>query len=247
MFDPRATADGLERNLRSVATAERAANEKRYLKSDLEFLGATVGDIRRSVKAVVGDHKGLDHGQLVALVEELWREPIHERRMAAVVLLESRVDLLTRDDLDLLERFIRESKTWALVDGLAAKVTGALVLRDGQTVRTLDRWARDADFWVRRSALLALMLTLKNGGAFDRFGRYADAMLNENEFFIRKAIGWVLREISKGRPDAVFGWLAPRTARVSGVTIREAVKYLTPQQREVLISAYRQRRPADHR
>ncbi|HEU4488328.1 MAG TPA: DNA alkylation repair protein, partial [Actinomycetota bacterium] len=109
-----------------MATAERAANEKRYLKSDLEFLGATVGDIRKSVRAVVRDHKWLDHDQLVALVEELWRKPIHERRMAAVVLLESRVDLLTGDDLDLLERLIRESKTWALVDGLASKVTGAL-------------------------------------------------------------------------------------------------------------------------
>jgi 3-methyladenine DNA glycosylase AlkD len=68
----------------------------------------------------------------------------------------------------------------------------------------------------------------------DRFGRYADAMLDEREFFIRKAIGWVLRETGKIRPDEVFAWLLPRAARASGVTIREAVKYLTPEHREAL-------------
>jgi 3-methyladenine DNA glycosylase AlkD len=56
-------------------------------------------------------------------------------------------------------------------------------------------------------------------------------MLGEQEFFIRKAIGWVLRETAKSRPDEVYEWLAPRIDRASGVTVREAVKYLDPEQR----------------
>jgi 3-methyladenine DNA glycosylase AlkD len=56
-------------------------------------------------------------------------------------------------------------------------------------------------------------------------------MLDEKEFFIRKAIGWVLREAGKTRPDEVYEWLAPRVDRASGVTLREAVKYLRPDQR----------------
>jgi 3-methyladenine DNA glycosylase AlkD len=67
-------------------------------------------------------------------------------------------------------------------------------------------------------------------------------MLDEKEFFIRKAIGWVLREVGKQRPDEVFEWLAPRTARTSGVTMREAVKYLKPEQREALMGAYKEKR-----
>jgi len=245
MLHAGSTADSLERGLRAVATPERAVNEKRYLKSDLEFIGATVGDIRRTVRTlIIKDQGDLRYGELIALVEELWRKPIHERRMAAVVLLEFCDPLLTIRDLVLLERLIRESKTWALADGLAGKVTGAIVWRDEQAARTLDRWSQDDDFWVRRSALLALMISLRKGGDFERFGRFADAMVHEKEFFIRKAIGWVLREASKSRPDEVFGWLSPRTARVSGVTIREAVKYLRPEQRDVLMGAYRQRRPA---
>lgn len=59
-------------------------------------------------------------------------------------------------------------------------------------------------------------------------------MLEEKEFFIRKAIGWILREVSKKRPELVVEWLAPRAARASGVTLREAVKYLSEEQRAAL-------------
>ena len=69
-------------------------------------------------------------------------------------------------------------------------------------------------------------------------------MLDEKEFFIRKAIGWVLREVGKKRPAEVVAWLAPRTGRASGVTMREAVKYLPEADRDRLMAAYRERRPA---
>jgi 3-methyladenine DNA glycosylase AlkD len=133
-----------------------------------------------------------------------------------------------------LERLIRESKTWAYVDGLAANVLGELLVRSSRTAPKLGRWAEDPDFWVRRSVLLAQIKPLKQGRSFARFGRYADAMLDEKEFFIRKAIGWVLRETGKTRADDVYEWLAPRRDRASGVTMREAVKYLKPEQRDAL-------------
>lgn len=91
-----------------------------------------------------------------------------------------------------------------------------------------------------RPALLALLRPLRAGGGdFDRFAGYADRMLEEREFFIRKAIGWVLREVSKKRPQLVYDWLAPRISRASGVTLREAVKYLSAEQREDLLASYR--------
>ena len=122
-------------------------------------------------------------------------------------------------------------------------LAGGLVGRFPELTSTLDRWAMDGDFWVRRSAMLALLIPLRQGeGDFDRFGRYADGMLEEKEFFIRKAIGWVLREVSKKRPELVFDWIAPRTHRASGVTMREAVKYLPSARREGLMSAYKERR-----
>jgi 3-methyladenine DNA glycosylase AlkD len=145
--------------------------------------------------------------------------------------------VLEAGDLALLERLIRESRTWALVDGLAASVAGPLVERFPELGDELDRWADDGDFWIRRSALLANLLPLREGrGDFARFSRFADAMLDEKEFFVRKAIGWVLRDTSRRRPELVYEWLLPRAARASGVTLREAVKYLSKSQRDEILA-----------
>ena len=88
------------------------------------------------------------------------------------------------------------------MDGLAVNVAGEIALRDPRVVAASStRWAGDADFWVRRSALLALLRGIRAGRPeLARFTRYAEPMLAEREFFIRKAIGWVLREISRRDP-----------------------------------------------
>ena len=228
----------VERQLRAVGDPERAEHEKRYLKSELEHAGASVPAIRKIAKAALADHATLSHDGLVELVNALWARPLHECRMAAVDVLELRSDALRPADITLVERLIRESRTWALVDGLAASVAGGLVERHPELSKTLDRWSSDEDFWVQRSALLALLVPLRRGeGDFVRFGRYADAMLEEREFFIRKAIGWVLRDTAKKRPDLVYSWLEARASRASSVTVREAVKYLSYEQREGIAAA----------
>jgi 3-methyladenine DNA glycosylase AlkD len=98
--------------------------------------------------------KGLDRDGAVRLVEELWSAPTFERRMAAALILELHADELRSEDLSLIERLIRESQTWALVDVLSGDVVGEMGLHL-RIQRMLDRWARDDDVWVRRSSLLA--------------------------------------------------------------------------------------------
>ena len=132
------------------------------------------------------------------------------------------------------------------VAAAATDVLARMVVRDPATISpVMDRWATDPDFWIRRSSLLAELRVVRPGGPMDRFLARADPMLEEREFFIRKAIGWVLREASKRQPEAVAAWIAPRTHRASGVTMREAVKYLPPDLAERLMAAYRERRPAN--
>jgi 3-methyladenine DNA glycosylase AlkD len=243
--DAKARADLITDELRSVGTPERAAQEKRYLKSDLEFLGTSVWEDRRVVQAFARGAAPLSHDDLVALVEVLWAKPVFDRRMAATLLLELHPKLLTEADLPLIERLLRESGTWALVDGLAGDVVGSLLARlPAEVTPVLDRWATDPDFWIRRSSLLAELEPLRKGADPVPFLRRADAMLDEKEFFIRKAIGWVLRELGKRRPSEVVAWLAPRTYRASGVTMHEAVKYLPAADMERLMGAYREKRPA---
>ncbi len=239
-----ALAAGLERELAELGNPERAEQQKRYLKSDLAFLGATASQIERAVKEALAG-RPLAHDEAVALARELWSVPIFERRMAAVLVLKRTAKTLSADDLGFIERLIRESRTWALVDSLSGDVVGRIVEADEEgTTPILDGWAADVDFWVRRASLLGELRLLRKGAPLDRFVARADPMLEEREFFIRKAIGWVLREAGKRRPDEVAAWLAPRTQRASGVTMREAVKYLPRDIGERLMTAYREKRPA---
>jgi 3-methyladenine DNA glycosylase AlkD len=240
-----AEAAALESELRALGTPQRAASEQAYLKGDLEFTGTAVPATRSVIKSWCRARPGLTRSELVAVTRALWARPVFECRMAAVELLDARAALLRADDAVLIEHMLRTAGTWALVDGLAEHVMGGLTERCPELAATLDRWALDDDFWLRRSAMLALLRPLRRGeGDFGRFSRYADQMLEEKEFFIRKAIGWVLRDTAKRRPEMIAAWLAPRAHRASGVTLREAVKPLPADVRERLLAARRGALPA---
>jgi 3-methyladenine DNA glycosylase AlkD len=231
-------ARAIDRELRGLGTAGRAEYEGAYLKSTLNHYGVAVPAVRAVAKRFASRHPSLTRDELVALVGVLWMKRVHEHRMICVELLELYRDRLAPADVALLEHLARDAGTWALVDGLAASVVGYLVDNHPELGRTLDRWVRDDDVWIRRSALLALVVPLRRGdGDFERFSRYADAMLDDKEFFIRKAIGWVLRDTARIRPELVYRWLLPRAARASGVTIREAVKPLSTQQRAAVLAS----------
>jgi 3-methyladenine DNA glycosylase AlkD len=232
-------AGEIERRLRLAGSPARATGEKAYLKSDLKFYGVTVPAVRRTVLAVWRESGPLGRQPLLDAAKRLWSTRIHECRMAVVELLELGGDELEAGDVPMLEGLLRESRTWALVDPLAANVVGPLDERVG-IGPDLERWATDPDFWMRRSALLAHLMRLGSGeGNTDRFLRFADVMLDESEFFIRKAVGWGLRELGKKRPDVVQAWIAPRVHRASGVTMREAVKPLDAITAGRLMAAYR--------
>jgi 3-methyladenine DNA glycosylase AlkD len=243
---PRELAREIEAALRAAAVPGRAEQEKRYLESSLVHLGASMPAIRKVAVATRRAQPDLDHGSLLALVEALWARGIHECRAAVVELLDVYADRLVAGDLSgVLERLLRQSRTWALVDGLAASVAGPLVERFPALGETLDRWATDEDFWLRRSALLAELIPLREGrGDFARFGRHADAMLEEREFFVRKAIGWVLRDVSRRDPGRVARWLLPRASRASGLTLREATRHLPARSRTEILAAARGVSPA---
>lgn len=216
----------------------RAAGERKYLKSALTHYGVRVPAIRKLAVGWSAGNPALDREDFLGVVKGLWAKGVHEARVAAAELLKLRSDLLRVEDFSLIEQFLRETKTWALVDNLSTGACATLGERIPESSEVFDKWAVDGDFWVRRAAMLSLLPPLRKGsGDFARFGRYADAMLGEKEFFIRKAIGWVLRDTSRKRPELVVEWLAPRIDRASGLTVREAARRLPSGLKNKLLSA----------
>jgi len=232
----------LEVALRGAGSPDRAVGEKAYLKSELDFFGTDLASIRGSAKAFKRAHADLTHEELLGLVAALWMSSVFELRAVGVALLEQYTSLLVAQDMATVEDLVRRSNTWAFVDWLSTKIAGSLVERYPETKRILRRWAMDDNFWVRRASLLALHDALRAGrGDFPLFAELAAPMVEEREFFIRKAIGWVLREVSKKRPELTYGFLKEQIDRVSGLTLHEGAKYLPAEQREELMARYRER------
>jgi 3-methyladenine DNA glycosylase AlkD len=229
------TVAAVERTLAALGTRERAEQEARYLKSDLRFLGVTQPVLRREAKALARAHRALDAAALRALVERLWASRVHELRSLAIGVLELRPDLLRAADAAWLIDLVDRANTWAHVDWLAVKVIGGLVAREPRLARALDRWVKHPNFWVRRTALLALHDPLLAGkGDFDHFARLAAPLLSEKEFFIRKAIGWVLRSTAKRTPARTYAFVQRHGREMAGLTFKEATRALSPAQQQRL-------------
>jgi 3-methyladenine DNA glycosylase AlkD len=181
--------------------------------------------MRDECKAYCASH-ALDHDALIAAVTALFATDGFDLRSVAIALLERNHALLVADDLPWLVELCRTGACWAHVDYLVTQAIEPVLLRQTSIAKHVRAWAKDKDFWIRRVALLSQLKALRTGGGdFALFVEIATPMLGETEFFIRKAIGWVLREVSKKRPALVEDFLR-KHPDCAGVTWREAVKYL---------------------
>lgn len=223
------------RRLRRAGSAARALGEKAYLKSDLRFWGTSQEAIRGAVRDYCRAHPDLTRAELRRIAEALYATDVHELRAAAIGVLERERERLDDRDFSWLIGIVRKSKSWAYVDWIAPKVIGDVIARDPRARKRLAVLAKDSNFWVRRTALLAEHDALRAGGGdFALWSLIASPMLDEREFFIRKAIGWVLREVSKKRPELTYAFLRTHRDRVSRLSLQEGAKYLSPARRRAL-------------
>jgi hypothetical protein len=200
-------AEFVDATLRREGDEYRAAAERERLGSDLAFYGASVGAVRGTVRDALRRHPGLTHDEVTALSSELWAPRVFERRLAAVVLLQSRVSMLRNSDLTRIEGFVRDARSRALVDPLAVDVIGLLVESLDGAGRTradaaLDRWSVEPDAWLRRAALLSSLRALRAGGGdWDAFVRRARASGADAPAEVKHAVQYVLGELETSRPD----------------------------------------------
>jgi 3-methyladenine DNA glycosylase AlkD len=243
-MQPAAAVRHFQARLRAIGTPERAAAAKAYMKSELHFDGVRVPALRAEARAFLKAQPEIDRDALVAIAGALFATDHFELRSAAIELLALRRALLVPGDATWLVEMARRGACWAHVDDLVTSVLDPLLDGDASLARRVRAWAKDRSFWVRRTALLAQLGELRRGrGDFALFAEIAEPMLDEKEFFIRKAIGWVLREVSKKRPALVGGFVCAHAGRLSGVTWREATKYLPPTMKRRAERARLTRRP----
>jgi hypothetical protein len=152
-------AEFIDRTLRFEGSEFRAEADAERIGGGLRFYGASVGAIRGTVRDAGRRHPGLTHDEVTALAAELWEDPVYERRLAAIVLLQGQVRMLRGNDLTRIEQFLRDARVGELVDPLAADVVRPLLDRlEGAEAerarRIIERWATDPDAMLRRAAAL---------------------------------------------------------------------------------------------
>jgi 3-methyladenine DNA glycosylase AlkD len=212
----------------------RAAGQQAYMKSELPYVGLTAPELRALLRPLLVEHRFVDRGSWEAAALELWDDATHrEEWYATVALLRHRAyrTWLDPDLLPLLEHLVRTGAWWDVVDEIASHLVGQVLLEHRAAVTpVMDAWSQDArSLWVRRTAMLA---QLRHGEHTDTdlLERVLVANLDDTaygrEFFVRKALGWALRQHARSDPAWVRTFVATHADRLSGLSRREALKHL---------------------
>ena len=224
---PKQFANAVEHALIPLADETKAEGMKAYLLNQFEFLGLAAPVRRAAVKAI-GKVKWHSTDDLLAVAELLWQKPEREYRYTAVDLLRQHSGQLSVNDLPTLQALLLQDAWWETVDGLSAVIAEVMhvaVQQKPNAAVAMDVWLKHPSHWVRRSAMLHQLGWRLDTDTTRLFG-YATQLADEKEFFIRKAIGWALRDYARWDPQAVTDFLMEHRARLSGLTVREAAKHL---------------------
>ncbi|WP_030678476.1 DNA alkylation repair protein [Streptomyces sp. NRRL B-1347] len=201
----------------------RAAEMRAYMKDVAPFLGLPSGVRRDLARAVLVGTPRPDEADCTALALRCWRLPEREYHYFAVDYLRRYVKRCSSGFLPVARHLVTTVPWWDTVDLLAAHVVGGLVAADPELAADMDAWSADDDLWVVRTALLH-QLRYKERTDTDRLFAYCARQAGHPDFFIRKAVGWCLREYAKTDPDAVRAFVERHRDALSPLSVREALK-----------------------
>lgn len=228
-FMPKSTISKISEELQSMSDSFRKEKIAGYLKtSTLDFIGVELSDIHRIVKQNI---KGLEIVELPEVMEGLWKIKTFETRLAAIDVLKVYAKKGSVETaLDFADRWIDDADTWAVVDPLCSPTIGSMLLRDEKVEDTLRSWRTSDNFWRRRASVLPFLhLALKSQYKPEYADKILEAVsphISDEEFFVGKAAGWVLRELSKRDPELVRAYLDKNREKMTKLVIREGSKKL---------------------
>jgi 3-methyladenine DNA glycosylase AlkD len=217
----------VRRELKRRADPEKAPHMRAYMKSAMPYLGVQTPRLREACRIAFTAHPLDCFDDWRDTVLSLWRDAqFREERYAAVMLTGERRyrEYQTLDALPLYEELIVSGAWWDFVDPIASRRVGLLLERYPVRMRkTMRAWSRSRDMWKRRTAILC-QLTFKRETDLTLLYDCIEPNLADKEFFIRKAIGWALRQHAWTDPAEVKRYVAGHRDRLSALSTREALK-----------------------
>lgn len=216
--------NALRNSLGEVADASQAPKMSAYMKDRYEFLGIKSPARKLAARTTLKVSRTASPGELVEFAGACWAQPEREFQYVATDALCANVRRLRASDLGEVEQLIVTKSWWDTVDALASQTVGGLVAAHPELVVVMDEWIDSENMWLARTAILH-QLKYKEEVDPNRLFRYSLSRAGDTEFFIRKAIGWALRQHAKVDPDAVYAFVDQYADKLSGLTKREAQKH----------------------
>lgn len=201
----------------------RAQEQIAYMKGVAPFLGIRTPERRALSRTVLQGIPRPDEADCAAVALRCFALPEREYHYFAVDYLRRYVTRCSSGFLPVARRLVTTVSWWDTVDHLAAHVVGGLVAADPALAVRMDEWIEDDDVWVARTALLH-QLRFKASTDAERLFAHCLRRSGDTDFFLRKAIGWSLREYAKTAPDEVHAFVAQHRTRLSPLSVREALK-----------------------
>jgi 3-methyladenine DNA glycosylase AlkD len=208
--------------LRALGSPERAEWEKRYQKSRWEHWGVSLPNMDVAMRETLGD---LSQDEALALCRRLWREPVWDLKIVAGRILARKSIAPDAKVLDFVTERMADLDGWAVADNLAS-VASRCLIEDPGRLDAVESWIENPHLWTRRAALVFTLPWAEEKRDPERMLGWAARLAEDREWFIQKAIGWWLRELSKRDPKRVRRFLNEHGWKLKGVARREATKYL---------------------
>ncbi|MFX1481617.1 MAG: DNA alkylation repair protein [Promethearchaeota archaeon] len=221
--------DKIHKELQESSNPYRKEKIAEYLKtSTLNFIGVELPEIHRIVKAHI---KSLNLQQLPELMKYLWEIETFETRLAAIDVMKVYAKKgPVSDAIGIADDWIGEADTWGLVDPLCSPCIGSLIIRSPEAEETIRSWGGSKNVWRRRASVLPFLhLALKTQYRPEYRDKILEAVtphISDEEFFVGKAAGWVLRELSKREPEALRSYFEKNREMMTALVYREGSRKL---------------------
>jgi 3-methyladenine DNA glycosylase AlkD len=219
--------DHVRSGLNDRADPDKAAGMQSYMKTDMPFYGVQKPGRVAILCEIRSRYAPQTHAGYLASAAALWELPHREEKYLAQAFALAFPEHIVPDSLPLYRRFIVEGAWWDFVDETATHMIRELVVRYAKEIwPVVEGWSSDEDLWLRRTAIIC-QVGAKERTDSERLFRFCVARAHEREFFIRKAIGWALRDYARTDPDAVARFVTDHTEELSPLSVREASKHIS--------------------
>ena len=217
--------DLADEQFRQAADSGKAKEMVAYMKDHFDFYGITSPERKEIMRDVLSTAPRPTEADLIELTRYAWVQPQREWQYLAVDIVRQFIKVCGPDMLAETESLITQKSWWDTVDAIASNIVGPLVKGDLDGRLLMDEWLDSGNLWLARSALLH---QLKYKNDVDAEWLFAACLQHaaHKDFFMRKAIGWSLRQLGRTSPDAVRKFVAENESVLSGLSKREALKHL---------------------